>query len=284
MKKTATLLLSLMIFSSLGFAHWLGNSVPHTPTLERTIKNTIPEHVPVQIVAVRNLQQDEWWRDFELEVKNTGDKPIYFFIVYLTYSDVFRPGTHSHIGVSLMYGRHEMIEFKNMATPNDAPINPGESCILKIPADSWAGLKHQNSRTDVPAAAFNKLELMFVSLNFGDGTGLGTTKGLPAGKIRNHQNHASSVSKSYRSKATRNKKNHSATKRSQLGCECQCSLQKLLDDNGCYCFQTSQAISAFCVDPDAECSEPDFVSRECYVGPDPDNYFYCEDWFLLPCF
>jgi hypothetical protein len=51
---------------------------------ETVLEDTIPKHVPIRIkikkekeAAFKDLQNERWARDFELEVTNTGTKPIY---------------------------------------------------------------------------------------------------------------------------------------------------------------------------------------------------------------
>ena len=51
---------------------------------ERILKAEIPEHLPFKVkmsetrrLAFKRLDNDRWLRDFEIEVTNTGDKPIY---------------------------------------------------------------------------------------------------------------------------------------------------------------------------------------------------------------
>jgi hypothetical protein len=50
---------------------------------ERKFENTIPAHVPVRVKlkneqAFKNPKNKNWARELEIEVKNTGSKPIYF--------------------------------------------------------------------------------------------------------------------------------------------------------------------------------------------------------------
>jgi hypothetical protein len=56
---------------------------------ERIFENQIPSHIPLKIKikkekeeSFKDLKNEKWLRGFELELTNTGDKPIYF--VYLT--------------------------------------------------------------------------------------------------------------------------------------------------------------------------------------------------------
>src|ERR1700745_1456155 len=56
-------------------------------TPERELKDEIPKHVPIK-VKVKNLNSEKWTRDLEVEVTNTGDKPIFFLFLILSLPDV----------------------------------------------------------------------------------------------------------------------------------------------------------------------------------------------------
>src|SRR5437763_12472566 len=52
---------------------------------ERELEDTTPTHLPIKVKikkekekAFKDLNNEHWARDLELEVTNTGDKPIYF--------------------------------------------------------------------------------------------------------------------------------------------------------------------------------------------------------------
>ena len=186
MKRIFLTLLMLATFTALASAQELETVPAETVAAERKINNKIPDTSPVKVTAIRNLQGDEWWKDFELEVKNTGDKPIYYFSFLFYFSEVFPPGaSYGNIEISLQsYGRRELFDLKTLPTPEDIPLKPGESCVLKIPEEYGWAMKRQYARKDVTPESLNKLGLMFRQLNYGDGTGLGTTGALPFGKLR----------------------------------------------------------------------------------------------------
>ena len=57
---------------------------------ERIFENKIPAHIPIKIKvrkekeeSFKDLKNEKWLRQFELEVTNTGDKPIYFLYIML---------------------------------------------------------------------------------------------------------------------------------------------------------------------------------------------------------
>src|SRR5256886_2138983 len=52
---------------------------------ERILENLIKKNVPIKVnvkkekeESFKDLNNEKWVREFELEVTNTGDKPIYF--------------------------------------------------------------------------------------------------------------------------------------------------------------------------------------------------------------
>src|SRR5438046_8804641 len=60
--------------------------------LERQVENKIPKHVPITIKlkkekekAFKDIKNEKWLQDFELEVTNTSNKPIYFLDVYVVF-------------------------------------------------------------------------------------------------------------------------------------------------------------------------------------------------------
>lgn len=54
---------------------------------ERKLHDAIPSHLPVKI-KVKNLNNKKWLQDLEIEVKNTGQKPIYYLLISLYFMDV----------------------------------------------------------------------------------------------------------------------------------------------------------------------------------------------------
>ncbi len=57
---------------------------------ERIFENKIPAHIPIKIKikkekeeSFKDLKNEKWLREFELEVTNTGDKPIYYLEIVM---------------------------------------------------------------------------------------------------------------------------------------------------------------------------------------------------------
>ena len=84
-----------------------------------------------------------------------------------------------HIGFPLRYGRSDLILWTEPLQSDDVPIKPGETYIFKIPENPRLGWERHAAQQDIPKSAPKKVRITFQSLNFGDGTGFGTTEGVP---------------------------------------------------------------------------------------------------------
>src|SRR2546421_11374514 len=85
------ILVALTVIST--FLYALHEAQSQAPTVKtpqiggatkRLFENRVPEHLPIKVKikrdkesSFRDLNNENWARDFELEVKNIGDKPIY---------------------------------------------------------------------------------------------------------------------------------------------------------------------------------------------------------------
>jgi hypothetical protein len=86
--KTLALVLVLTVVVFLITASRLTSS--SAAVQERVFENKIPAHIPIKIKikkekeeSFKDLKNEKWLREFELEVTNTGDKPIYFLYIML---------------------------------------------------------------------------------------------------------------------------------------------------------------------------------------------------------
>lgn len=149
---------------------------------ERQIENTIPKHVPLDLKikkekeqAWKDLKNEKWASDFELEIKNNGEKPIYTFYLLL-YFDV-PTDFETELIAPIYYGRPEISDPRAKPTEEDVPIKPGESMIFKIHPNillSWdKGRREKGWRLPT------KVRIKFWSVTFGDGTGLMFNEGVP---------------------------------------------------------------------------------------------------------
>jgi hypothetical protein len=138
---------------------------------ERVFENTIPKDVPIKIKikkekeeSFKDLKNEKWLREFELELTNTGTKPIYFVFINLA-TDV-KVG-EDRLVFPLSYGRPELSDIVTRALPNDLPIKPGETYVLKM--GEVPGWERGVREGRWPQATKFRAELQ--SISFGDGTG-----------------------------------------------------------------------------------------------------------------
>jgi hypothetical protein len=183
-----SLVLLRMLFAFLFFAliltfvvNDLRSSTTAQSSNERQFEDKIPKHVPIKIriqpekeKAAKDLNNDRWQHDLALEVKNTGDKPIYFLWFILDMPEI-KPGGIA-IAAILRFGKHSIFgESKGRAQPEDVPLRPNETLIFsldKLQADGWDETRKMEN---LPQP--KKLSIELVELNFGDGTGFWGTTG-----------------------------------------------------------------------------------------------------------
>jgi hypothetical protein len=149
---------------------------------ERQLENQIPQHIPLRVKIKRekekefkDLTNDKWARDFELEITNTGTKPIYALSLLLWLPDVKTPGG-SNISFPLNYGRTELGDIREKARLDDIPISSGETIVLKIHPANAAGWEIGQKEEHRPEP--KRIELIFQILSFGDGTGFAGDGGV----------------------------------------------------------------------------------------------------------
>ncbi len=156
----------------------------------RKLEDEIPKHIPLKIKIkkekekeFKDLKNEKWARDFELEVTNTGEKTIYFLSVYL-FTDV-KAAKGYDIAFPLDFGPVELGDIRVKARPIDIGILPGETVVLKIHPGNLAGWEIGNREEKRPHP--KKLRAIFQFINFGDGTGFVGTEGLPIPRITNQR-------------------------------------------------------------------------------------------------
>ncbi|HKO95913.1 MAG TPA: hypothetical protein VJU86_02910 [Pyrinomonadaceae bacterium] len=143
---------------------------------ERILEDMIPTHVPIKVKikkekekVYKDLNNAKWARDFELELTNTGSKPIYFLYMLLVLPEIRHETAGLNIVFPLTYGRDEIGDATSMATPEDVPIKPGETYVFKIhPGQVPAWEKNQREQNRPQPI---RIQLKLQILSFGDGTG-----------------------------------------------------------------------------------------------------------------
>jgi hypothetical protein len=170
------LLLSLAAVCGVGVAPSTAQSTKE----EREIEDRVPAHLPIKvkiknIERVKDLKNEDWLGDLEVEVTNTGMKPIYYIYFALSLPDVItEDGTN--IGFILRYGRVRLADLSTPLQSEDVPILPKESVTLKVPGNhtkAWKSFRAKGKLSNP-----KKLWLRVQLINFGDGTGLWTPEGI----------------------------------------------------------------------------------------------------------
>jgi hypothetical protein len=152
------------------------------PPAKRLFENRVPEHLPIKVKIrrekeklFRDLDNDNWARDFDLEVKNIGEKPIYYLVFALGVPDAKIANSYQTFVIA--YGRVELSDLNNRPTPDDIPIRPGETKVLKIEDVGVRGWDEARAAGLVPRR-IRGAKLVFQDLKFGDGTGLKAARDL----------------------------------------------------------------------------------------------------------
>lgn len=176
----AALLAAFVAVCVVGIVSSTAQSTQDDAKDERKFENTIPAHVPLRVKlkneqSFKNHKNKKWLRELEVEVKNTGSKPIYYLCLSVGMPDVIVQG--DQYGTRVIYGRRELLKLANPIRSDDVPILPGESVVLKVSEKKVRGyekFRDRENRDDAKKVQFN-----LVLINFGDGTGLATYQGVP---------------------------------------------------------------------------------------------------------
>ena len=155
------------------------------PKPKRFLDDQIPKHVPIKIKIKKEKEKsfedpdnEHWLREMEIEVKNTGTKPIYFLDLDVSMAEAIAPNGLVY-GMPVYYGRPSLAPLSAPLKPEDVPIKPGETFILRIPThlvEGWESFAREENK-DKPQPI--RIRVMLQRINFGDGTGYDTTGGEP---------------------------------------------------------------------------------------------------------
>ena len=158
---------------------------PQDQEEERQLEDTTPKHVPIRVrikpekeKSFKDMKNDRWLRELEIEVKNTGTKPIYFLVLILDTPDTISPSGNP-FGWSFLYGRSDLISITEPIKPEDVPLQPGETHTFTIAERFFTAWERFVKEGTVEQA--KKVRVIFQFINFGDGTGYwgGTAAPLP---------------------------------------------------------------------------------------------------------
>ena len=162
MKHKNLKLVSIAIFSLL-FIFSAGQNIFGQLT---KVENKVPKKVPIKI-EVKNYDSEDWVKDLEIKVTNTGDKPIYFLHLNLIF-DIKKDGFP--IAIPFTYGNTDLSSIDELARGTDTSILPNKSYIFKnkkSDVDAWTSARLQGDFVEPQTA-----EIRLGWLSFGDGAGI----------------------------------------------------------------------------------------------------------------
>lgn len=148
---------------------------------ERIIEDQIPTGVPIAI-EIRNLKTDSLLRDIEIKVTNASNKPVYYLSVAIVLPDNLSEAGYP-LGFPLIFGRPDLLKFETPLNPDDQPLSPGESALLKIEEKYLRAFENRKAKPATAQEEVKRAYLMFRGLNYGDGTGF-SGDGLPVPYVR----------------------------------------------------------------------------------------------------
>ncbi|MBC7932922.1 MAG: hypothetical protein H7Z38_20355 [Rubrivivax sp.] len=139
---------------------------------ERKVENTVRGHVPIKVKlknerSLKRMGNKNWARELEIEVKNTGIKPIYYVHLEIVMPEIIVDGGTLILGMA--YGRKELAFPDEPVELGDIPILPGESVWLKIPESKAKPYEHFRDKENRWADP-KRIEIEVQAVKFGDGT------------------------------------------------------------------------------------------------------------------
>ena len=185
-RRTFAPLTALLLFTLVGFCGIPYGAAQEPAKEEREVVDKIPEHLPIKVKVkkpekLKDLENEDWLGEVELEVTNTGTKPIYYFDISIYMPDVLAPNG-INMGYRLSYGRSKLVSIMEPVLRDDVPIHPGGAVVLKVDESGAEGWKDARAKGKVTNP--KKLEFIFHGLNFGDGTGFVGATGVAIPETR----------------------------------------------------------------------------------------------------
>jgi len=137
---------------------------------EREVEDRVPKHLPIKVKvkneqSLKDLKNKKWARELEVEVKNTGDKPIYYVHVEIVMPEIVING--GELVLMMAYGRKELAYPDVPIKGDDIPILPGETVALKVPEGTLKAFEEFRDADKVYADP-TKVKIVVNAVNLGD--------------------------------------------------------------------------------------------------------------------
>ena len=151
---------------------------------KRSFLNKIPQHVPLKIKLKKEKEEKvldvgnkDWFKDLEIEVTNTSDKPIYFLSLNVEMPELPTQNSGAIKIFPLRYGRADFYEPDTKPAPDDVPIQPKATYTFIVDEKNRSGYQEWRAKDNRNDPL--KLELSINFLSFGDGTGFTSMSAIP---------------------------------------------------------------------------------------------------------
>lgn len=140
---------------------------------QRERRYTIKEEVvptSIKIKGVKNLESPHFPHDLGIEVENVSDHPIYFLRILVAFPKL-RPSIAgvTWVGVNAIFGRGQLVDYRELPTSKDPFVRPGESIILKVDQDRIRDLIRGLPSLGATLDDLNEIRLIFAGINIGNG-------------------------------------------------------------------------------------------------------------------
>ena len=176
---TLTAIGCIVLFATLGSVRSAS-----TQATKRSFESKLPAYVPLKIQIKKETEDKaldpnnkDWFRDIEIEITNTSDKPIYFLHLNLQLADLVPDRPNAITVFFLSYGRGEFIEQNTKPIREDIPIEPKATHTFVISDVQRNGYEHWRARNNGKDAL--QLQILMNHLSYGDGTGFTSLGALP---------------------------------------------------------------------------------------------------------
>lgn len=169
-RRRSIIVLVVFVFL-LAAAFGIMSGAAQTPAKEeRQVEDHVAKHLPVKVKvkneqSLKDLKNKKWARELEVEVKNTGDKPVYYVHVQIVMPEIVING--GELVMMMAYGRKELAFPDTLVEDGDIPILPGETVTLKIPdgqSKAFEVLRDEDKIYSDP----KKVEIEVNAVNLGD--------------------------------------------------------------------------------------------------------------------
>ena len=138
-------------------------------TTEQKRKIVQTHNLPPEVkYKIRNLQNEDWPKDLEVEIKNVSNKPIYYIYLVLVMDEVTIAGYPA--AFILEFGNKKFSSTLQLAEEGDISIKPGESYTFKVPENQIKNTEKKMAELGIEFKV-TKVEFDLNIINFGDGTG-----------------------------------------------------------------------------------------------------------------